>query len=143
MCRKYTTKSTTFPRRWTAPEVADPESPTYLQFNTKSDVWSFGVCFWEILTLGEIPYADIAKSNDALEAVIKGKRLSKPEICEENGSAGDKVWDVCMSCFNPVDKRPRFRDCFKKLEAIYETLEEDEVPVEEEEEDAEEDNGYE
>ncbi len=35
---------------WTAPEVQ-----SYSQLTVKSDVWAFGVLFWELLTLGATP----------------------------------------------------------------------------------------
>ena len=36
---------------------------------TKSDVWSFGVLLWEIVTCGERPYAGVA--TEALLDLIK------------------------------------------------------------------------
>ena len=36
-----------------APELFDDMSPTH-----KSDVWAFGITFWEILTFGATPYED-------------------------------------------------------------------------------------
>lgn len=40
-----------FPIKWTAPEAA-----IYGRFTIKSDVWSFGVFLYEVLTKGKIPY---------------------------------------------------------------------------------------
>jgi len=37
--------------RWTAPEVFKDQ-----KFSNKSDVWSFGVCLFEIIEKGNKPY---------------------------------------------------------------------------------------
>ncbi len=41
-----------FPIKWTAPEAC-----TLNRFSTKSDVWSFGVLMYEVVTYGRMPYA--------------------------------------------------------------------------------------
>ena len=40
-----------FPIKWTAPEAA-----LYNQFTIKSDVWSFGILCYEVVTKGSTPY---------------------------------------------------------------------------------------
>ena len=40
-----------FPIKWTAPEAAFTR-----KFSTKSDVWSFGILLYEMITFGRIPY---------------------------------------------------------------------------------------
>jgi serine/threonine protein kinase len=47
----YSNETATFPVRWTAPEAI-----TRRMFTTKSDVWSFAVVMWEILSFGDNPY---------------------------------------------------------------------------------------
>jgi serine/threonine protein kinase len=46
-----------FPVKWTAPEAA-----MYKQFSAKSDVWSFGILLYELITLGRVPYPSKSKS---------------------------------------------------------------------------------
>lgn len=40
------------PLRWLSPESIDDGI-----FTSKSDVWSFGILLWEILTLGQQPFS--------------------------------------------------------------------------------------
>ncbi len=44
-------KTTKIPVRWTAPEAAQ-----YQRFSVKSDVWSFGVLLYEMMSRGKMPY---------------------------------------------------------------------------------------
>lgn len=51
-------------------------------FSTQSDVWAFGVLCWEILTLGQQPYA--ARNNFEVLAHVKdGGRLQQPDNCPD------------------------------------------------------------
>ena len=42
------------PIRWTAPEAI-----AYRKFTTASDVWSYGIVMWEVVSYGERPYWDM------------------------------------------------------------------------------------
>ena len=64
------------PVRWMA-----PESLLYQKFSVMSDVWSFGVLMWEVLTFGTVrPYKGL-EGADVAYAVAEGQILPKPRGC--------------------------------------------------------------
>lgn len=73
----YTTKGGKIPVRWTSPEAI-----AYRKFTSASDVWSFGVVMWEIMSYGERPYWNWS-NQDVIKAVEKGYRLPPPMDCPE------------------------------------------------------------
>ncbi|KAK7475938.1 hypothetical protein BaRGS_00032827 [Batillaria attramentaria] len=73
----YTTKGGKIPVRWTAPEAI-----AYRKFTSASDVWSFGVVMWEVMSYGERPYWNWS-NQDVIKAVEKGYRLPPPMDCPE------------------------------------------------------------
>jgi fibroblast growth factor receptor 3 len=62
---QYNLSSKQIPYRWCAPEILLGEVA-----NPKSDVFSFGVIMYEILTFGAIPYMDIISNAEVREYVI-------------------------------------------------------------------------
>lgn len=66
------------------------------------DVWSFGVCLWEIFTLGMVPYVGV--SNDAVYSKISsGYRLDLPSNCP------NEVCSVMLKCWeSDPEQRPSF-----------------------------------
>uniref|UniRef100_A0A5S6QD80 receptor protein-tyrosine kinase n=1 Tax=Trichuris muris TaxID=70415 RepID=A0A5S6QD80_TRIMR len=71
----YTTKGGKIPVRWTAPEAI-----AYRKFTAASDVWSFGIVMWEVLSYGERPYWDWT-NQDVISNVEQGYRLPCPVNC--------------------------------------------------------------
>ena len=55
----WTGQTERLPLQWMAPESIRPydhsSKPSHRYYTMKSDVWSFGVVIWEILTNGELP----------------------------------------------------------------------------------------
>ncbi|KAJ7351008.1 hypothetical protein OS493_037268 [Desmophyllum pertusum] len=53
------------------------------RFTTMSDVWSFGVLLWEIVTLGKRPYKGVTGLVELHSKLKEGERLEKPPHCSE------------------------------------------------------------
>ncbi|XP_038070563.1 tyrosine-protein kinase receptor Tie-1-like [Patiria miniata] len=93
------------PVRWLAVECL--LSNTY---TNKSDVWSFGILLWELVTLGALPYPDM--SPDAIvDSVRQGFRLPRPAHC------GLALYNLMASCWKASPKaRPSFTELQTKLD---------------------------
>ena len=50
--------------------------------NTMSDVWSFAVTLWEIITIGGVPYST-THPKQMRELLHTGHRLPKPDHCAD------------------------------------------------------------
>lgn len=108
----YTARTgTKMPIKWTAPEAL-----CYDAFSSKSDVWSYGIVLWEIVTYGrEQPY-DNVETKDLVATLESGYRMPKPPNCS------DALYKAMMACWemDPKD-RPTFaslRDRMERLHAV-------------------------
>ncbi|GCC23622.1 hypothetical protein chiPu_0002020 [Chiloscyllium punctatum] len=71
----YTTRGGKIPIRWTAPEAI-----AYRKFTSASDVWSYGIVMWEVMSYGERPYWEMS-NQDVIKAIDEGYRLPAPMDC--------------------------------------------------------------
>uniref|UniRef100_U3IGW5 receptor protein-tyrosine kinase n=1 Tax=Anas platyrhynchos platyrhynchos TaxID=8840 RepID=U3IGW5_ANAPP len=93
------------PLKWMAPESIFDKI-----YNTKSDVWSYGVLLWEIFSLGASPYPGVQIDEDFCSRLKEGTRMKAPE------QATEEIYQIMMDCWrsNP-NERPRFSELVKRL----------------------------
>ena len=99
-----------FPIKWAAPETA-----MYNRFTIKSDVWSFGIVLYEIITYGRFPYP--GKTNmEVLEVLQQGYRMPQPPGCP------GKLYNIMLACWqeDPAN-RPTFETLQQLLEKFFTT----------------------
>ncbi|KAJ8017249.1 hypothetical protein DPEC_G00015840 [Dallia pectoralis] len=95
------------PYKWSAPEAI-----SHGRFSNKSDVWSFGILLWEMLTYGGVPYPGLNNS-EVYRHIIAGYRMPAPEKCP------DSIYKLMLRCWSdsPAD-RPDFKELRHKLENV-------------------------
>jgi proto-oncogene tyrosine-protein kinase Met len=105
------TKVCKLPIKWMSPESIEKRI-----FNTKTDVWSYGVLVWELFTRGITPYLQI--NNDFLFRHLKqGNRLPKPKYCPK------VIYAILLKCWSQNPKsRPSFAILSQRIEHIINNL---------------------
>ncbi|XP_008053461.1 tyrosine-protein kinase FRK [Carlito syrichta] len=98
------------PVKWTAPEAIRTN-----KFSIKSDVWSFGILLYEIITYGRTPYSGMTGAQ-VIQRLGQNYRLSQPSNCPQ------KFYSIMLECWSekPED-RPQFKTLNLKLEDYFET----------------------
>ncbi|CAA6667199.1 unnamed protein product [Spirodela intermedia] len=90
-----------------APEVLEGKP-----YNRSCDVYSFGICLWEIYCC-DMPYPDLTFSEVSSAVVRQNLRPEIPRCCPSAlASIMKKCWDA------NADKRPEMADVVRLLEAI-------------------------
>ncbi|KAK3101270.1 hypothetical protein FSP39_002266 [Pinctada imbricata] len=105
-------KKSKLPVKWMAPESL--EKGTY---SSKSDVWSYGVALWELMTRGVNPYPEV-DNWDVLRFIKKNRRMPQPPFCP------DHLYTVMKKCweFAPGD-RPSFSELVHEITDMITILE--------------------
>ncbi|KAG1925093.1 tyrosine-protein kinase SRK2 [Pimephales promelas] len=101
-------EGTKFPVKWTAPEAIHDN-----KFTIKSDVWSFGILLYEIVTFGSMPYPTMTNFQ-VVQQLPKGYRMASPPNCPKC------LYETMCDCWKdfPAD-RPTFETLQWKLEDFF------------------------
>ena len=96
------------PIRWMA-----PESLFERRYTLQSDVWSFGIVLWEIMSLGSNPYTDLSTVELHFAFLRERRRLEKPLNCSED------IYMIMRKCWNddPLH-RPTFSELVEYFDAL-------------------------
>ncbi|XP_014883600.1 tyrosine-protein kinase SRK2 [Poecilia latipinna] len=97
-----------FPVKWTAPEAIHNN-----KFSIKSDVWSFGILLYEIMTFGQMPYSAMTNMQ-AVQWISRGNRLPCPPRCPK------PMHLLMLDCWNEKElNRPTFETLQWQLEDYF------------------------
>ena len=76
-----------------------PEAVHHRLYTSQSDIWSYGILLWEIMTMGESPFKDVP-FEQFMEYLRTGAHPGQPPYCPNN------VYTVMQECwrFRPDDR---------------------------------------
>ncbi|KAG7276506.1 hypothetical protein CRUP_021286 [Coryphaenoides rupestris] len=95
------------PIRWTAPEAIQ-----YRKFTLSSDVWSYGIVMWEVMSYGERPYWDMS-NQDVINAIEQDYRLPPPMDCPS------ALHQLMLDCWQKDrNNRPKFGQIVSTLDKM-------------------------
>jgi len=92
------------PVKWMPPEA-------FLDgiFTAKTDIWSFGILLWEVMSLGYMPYPGRA-NQEVMQLVTNGGRLEPPNYCP------GPLYGLMCQCWHPIpEERPNFTTILERL----------------------------
>ncbi|XP_039867490.1 ephrin type-A receptor 6-like isoform X1 [Simochromis diagramma] len=103
----YTATGGKIPIRWTAPEAI-----AYGKFSSASDVWSYGIVMWEVMSYGERPYWEMS-NQDVILSIEEGYRLPAPMGCPVT------LHQLMLHCWQKeYSQRPHFSDVLSFLDKL-------------------------
>ena len=96
------------PVRWCAPEVLSA-----LEYSPASDVWSFGVLYWETFSSGQTPYPDCRTNQQAYARIVAGALMPRPSECPRPD------YGIMQRCWH---RSPTARPSFTELKGLMMTV---------------------
>ena len=103
-------EGTKFAIKWTAPEALLRN-----RFSVKSDVWSFGILLYEIITFGRFPYAGMT-NEEVTRKLERGYRMPQPKECSY------AYYNIMLKCWREEpENRPTFEALQWELEEFLES----------------------
>ncbi|XP_037376854.1 tyrosine-protein kinase FRK [Talpa occidentalis] len=98
------------PVKWTAPEAIFSN-----KFTIQSDVWSFGILLYEIITYGKMPYSGMTGAQ-VIRLLKQNYRMPQPPDCPP------RFYNIMMECWltDPME-RPTFETLQWKLEDYFDS----------------------
>ncbi|XP_043652407.1 fibroblast growth factor receptor homolog 1 [Drosophila teissieri] len=101
------------PIKWMAPESLQEKF-----YDSKSDVWSYGILLWEIMTYGQQPYPTIMSAEELYTYLMSGQRMEKPAKCSMN------IYILMRQCWHfNADDRPPFTEIVEYMDKLLQTKE--------------------
>ena len=95
--------------KWAAPEALTDQN-----FSIKSDVWSFGIVLYELITQGSKPYPDMTDKEVEQKVTQEVYHMPCPNDCPE------KLYNVMQQCWKKESiLRPTFATLQKQLNDYY------------------------
>ncbi|XP_065204985.1 fibroblast growth factor receptor 1-like isoform X2 [Planococcus citri] len=111
----YYYRSTTaceLPFKWMAPEALFQK-----KYTTRSDVWSFGITLYEMMSQGAEPYTGLTV-DQVVQRVSEGFRLDKPELCS------NEIYQLMLDCWSYLpEERPTFTEIKERLVELINNME--------------------
>lgn len=96
-----------WPLKWYAPECI-----YFFKFDSKSDVWSYGVTLWEAMSYGAKPYRGM-KGAQIVEMIDQDRRLEKPDKCPQ------AMYDLILKCWQrKSEDRPTFQQIVQQMSKL-------------------------
>jgi serine/threonine protein kinase len=102
-------KDCRLPVKWMSPESLERRT-----FDSKTDVWSYGVLVWELMTRGDTPYPDVELDlNHILLHLKSGKRLAQPANCPHS------IFSILLKCWSDCPhSRPDFEIIYQEIDQV-------------------------